>query len=352
MADKRGRDVLRSLDPVDWGPADLGLRVLKPRASAEFAPRSGVPVGPAPLLATWFTAAGERVDRSAFADGDTVDGLTFDEAYAIAEGNTRAEPFTAQPLDGVRGVGIVRPYAATLLAVPDVLLAFAEDLDGELLVAAPTPQSLLLFGSTQQDLDVALRRVMATMIGAGPAGLSPIVYRVAAAGEASGIAPWTSEDPVLHPLVERARQLQIERYYGPMLQYDDIGRYTFRGRGAACARPQWSVGADGGIRSYAVWSPNMHPVVLPPVDWIAVNLKGPRAAPQRWLRRDELARVAGVELTATAEFGLPVDVVEWPRRREDRDGAELTAALRHAGARSTAVMGGMGESVHILDLVR
>lgn len=352
MADKRGRDVVLSADPRDWSADELGVSVGATGAYREYVARDNVIPDPAPLLTAWLSGAGQKIRRIAFANGDTVDGMTFEETYERAVANLRALPFVAEPAKHFAGLRIDAPRAAGLLAVPDLLRQFGAGIDGELLVAAPTADALLLAGSEQDDLVHFFGVALVECLAADPRGLSPVPYRVATASD--GMAVLERWDPGVdspwYPLYLRARQLELERRYGPMLQYDNIGSYTFRGTGAACASPRWSFDeARSLLRSYAVWTPGPYPTLLPPTDWIAVNQKTSRSAPQLWLTRDELAECAGVDLVHTDEFGLPVDVVTWTSREADSDGAALRSALRNAGARTTAAMGGFGESVHILD---
>ncbi|MGV2984860.1 hypothetical protein ACNPNP_14270 [Microbacterium sp. AGC85] len=352
MADKQGSDVVLSSEPAAWEPDELGLAVGATGAYSEYAARDGVVPDPAPLMTAWLTGRGQKIRRNAFASGDTVDGLTFRESYSRALANMSASAVPAEPAKHFAGLRIDAPRAAGFLAVPDVLLRFESEVDGELLVAAPTANTLLLAGSEQDDLVHFFGVALAECLAADPRGLSPVPLRiVASAGGGASLERWDpGTDSPWYPLSLRARQLELERRFGPMLQYDDIGTYSFRGAGAACASPRWSYDeAEEQLRSYAVWTPGYFPTLLPPVDWIAVNQKTSRSAPQLWLSRDELARCAGVEVTHTDEFGLEVDVVIWTGYADDHDGIGLKAALREAGARTTVKMGGMGASVHILD---
>ena len=352
MADKQGSDAVLSSEPAEWESDQLGLTVGATGGHSEYAARDGVVPDPAPLMTAWLTGRGQKIRRKAFANGDTVNGLTFQEAYSRALANMAATPIVTEPAKHFAGLRINAPRAAGFLAVPDVLRRFESEVEGDLLVAAPTANTLLLAGSSQDDLVHFFGVALAECLAADPRGLSPVPLRVATSTDGSVfLERWDpGSDSPWHPLYLRARQLELERRYGPMLQYDDIGSYTFRGAGAACASPRWSFDeADELLRSYAVWTPGYFPTLLPPVDWIAVNQKTSRSAPQLWLSRDELAKCAEVELTHTDEFGLAVDVVTWRGYEADRDGVALKAALRDVGARTTAKMGGTGTSVHILD---
>lgn len=339
---------------MEWRADLLGLLVTQARGHTDFAPRDGVPPDPAPLLTTWLTASGHRLRRDAFADGGTVEGMSFDEAYRRASANMAELPFEVESLPRTKGMQVRAQHAASLLAAPEALLRFEDKVEGDLLAIVPKADTLILAGSGQDDLALLFAFAMVENVDANLRGLSPVPYRITATEDgAAHVERWEPEsDSPLRPLASRARQLELERRYGPMLQYDDIGTYVFREEKAACASPRWSYDESRSLlRSYAVWMPGMFPTLLPPVDWIAVNLKGPRAAPQLWLTVDELAACAGVEVARTSEFGLPVDVVAWSGREDDRDGVALRATLRDAGARTTAAMGGAGEQVHILDWV-
>ncbi|MDQ0644007.1 hypothetical protein [Microbacterium murale] len=352
MADKQGSDVVFSSEPVGWRSEELGLTVGATGAYSEYAARDGVVPDPAPLMTAWLTGGGQKIRRNAFADGDTVDGLTFQETYSRALANMAESPIVTEPAKHFAGLRISAPRAAGFLAVPDVLRQFESEVDGDLLVAAPTANTLLLAGSKQDDLVHFFGVALAECLAADPRGLSPVPLKVVTSSDGSAsLERWDpGADSPWHPLYLRARQLELERRYGPMLQYDDIGSYTFRGAGAACASPRWAYDETTKLlRSYAVWTPGYYPTLLPPVDWIAVNQKTSRSAPQLWLSRDELAACAGVEVTPTDEFGLAVDVVRWTEYEADRDGVALKAALRDAGARTTAKIGGTGASVHIFD---
>lgn len=352
MADKQGSEIVLSSEPVSWKPEELGLTVGATGAYSEYAARDGVVPDPAPLMTAWLTGGGQKIRRRAFANGDTVDGQTFEQTYARAAANMVEQPIVTGPAKHFAGLRVSAPRAAGFLAVPDILRQFEVEVDGDLLVAAPTANTLLLAGSNQDDLVHFFGVAMVEFLTADPRGLSPVPLRVATSSDGSVfLERWDpGVDSPWHPLYLRARQLELERRYGPMLQFDDIGTYRIGGIGVACASPRWSYDeATGLLRSYAVWTPGNFPMLLPPADWIAVNQKTSRSAPQLWLSRDELAACAGVELTRTDELGLEIDVVTWTGYEADRDDIALKAALRDAGARTTASMGGMGTSVHILD---
>lgn len=352
VADKQSSEVVLSSEPVSWRPEELGLAVGATGAYSEYAARDGVVPDPAPLMTAWLTGGGQKIRRNAFANGDTVDGLTFAQTHARAAANMAELPIVTEPAKHFAGLRISAPRAAGFLAVPDLLRRFEAEVDGDLLVAAPTANTLLVAGSKQNDLVHFFGVALAECLAADPRGLSPVPLRVATSSDGTVFLDrWNpGVDSPWYPLYLRARQLELERRYGPMLQYDDVGSYKVGGVGAACASPQWSYDESKGLlRSYAVWTPGHFPTLLPPVDWIAINQKTSRSAPQLWLSRDELAACAGVEVAHTDELGLEVDVITRIEHEADRDGDALRAALRDVGARTTVAMGGMGTSVHILD---
>lgn len=357
MADLRAIDAIDSVDRVAWTADDLGLTITAAFRTTHLLARDGVPPDPAPLLKTWLAAAGQRLRRTAFAEGNTVAGWTFEETYARAVANLTATPLETAPAERFEGIRVTIPDAAaaqpaSLLAVPEVLSKFADDVDGDLLAIAPTRKDLVLAGSAQSDLAELFGFAMVACYAADPAGLSPVPYRISTSQDGTvRVDRWDpGVDSPWYPLYLRARQLELERRYGPMLQYD-VGTYTFRDLKAACGSPKWAYDEKTEqLRSYAVWRP-WFPTLLPPVDWIGVNLKGPVAAPQLWLSLAELEACTEVETTRTDEFVLPITVASWPGRNADQDDPTLRTALRAAGARTTAKMGGMGEQVHILDWV-
>ncbi|GAB3814948.1 hypothetical protein [Kribbella italica] len=346
---------LHEFEPRDWTVAQLGLRVTASQGRPEYGLRYDVPPAPAPLLTTWLTADGQRFRRDAFAGGMTIKDLDFTETYALALRNVRDQSVEFVPhrqFPAGFQVKVASGQVASLLAAPDVLAE--ADVPGELLVVAPTGDDLALVGSEEPQLALAYGYALIESVKAGPRGLSPMIYRVV---DGSRLEPWIPEaGSPLRPLYERARQVELERRYGPMLQYEKIGHYTLQGQAfedsrTEAAPPRWAYDAEANrLVSYCVWQPSRYPGLIPPVDWVAVNVRTSRSAPQAWIPVAKLAEIAGVEVAETTEFGLPLTVVNWPGGSEGgADPEVLLKPVKAAGGRTAAQLRVPKEPAHILD---
>jgi hypothetical protein len=138
-----------------------------------------------------------------------------------------------------------------------------------------------------------------------------------------------------------------------MLQNEEIGYRTFQGKKVAAASPLWSYDpTTNRLLSYCVWRPSWYATLLPPTDWIAINVRTSRSAPQAWIPSALLAELDPVEVVETREFGLPVKVAGWPAGGvTGADYEDLLKELRQGGALTKAKLGFTGEPAHILDWV-
>jgi hypothetical protein len=288
--------------------------------------------------------------------------LSFAAAYERALRNLRDQPIEFGPHRRFAAGFQVRSesgQAASLLAVPEVLVAKAADVPGELLVVAPTGDDLALVGSEEPELALAYGYALIEPVKAMGRGLTPMIHRVVLNGDVAHLEPWVPEagSPV-RPLYERARQVELELRYGPMLQYEKIGHYTlqdhtFQDGRTECAPPRWAYDAEANrLVSYCLWRPSRFPGLIPPVDWVAVSVRTSRSAPQAWIPLAKLAAIAGVEVAETTELGLPLTVVNWPAGAEvGADPESLLKPVKAAGGRTAAQLGVPKEPAHILDWV-
>lgn len=339
-------------DPIAWTPDDLGLRVTAMRSLPGYAAAGDAPPEPGPLLATWLTASDHLVRRTAFDHSDTINQLSFDQAFEAAVRNTRAATFELRPhARFARGFTVDAAQPSALLATPEVFEAARDQVDGELLVMAPTGGDVTLVGSDEPNLWLAFGYAAVEFAAGVMRALSPMLYRIVPAGDGTParLDPWVPEpESPLHQLYRRARLTQLEAIYGPMMQPGST--FEFDGKPAAVAEPLWSYDADRDLLlSYCIWEPGYHRTLLPPTDCVAVNVKTSRAEPQLWVSHDELTSAPSVRATETAEFGPPVTVVG--REDSSADPQQLLGELKASGGRTKARLGGIGEPAHVLDWV-
>ncbi|MBZ2195833.1 hypothetical protein [Occultella gossypii] len=220
----------------------------------------------APLLHV--AVAVDDVDRIRFVDPETFHRWRRPAAdlIGIAVGNLRRHPLEVVPLDGdltgAFGIGAPDGYGSSWLLTPDLLLAHAGRVRGDLLAFAPTRDTLLLAGTADAGPLAAMAGAL-DLFDSRPHPLSPVPYLV----QPQGFAAWNP--PPGHPA---GRGVHLARVRHAISEYDQqtgnlTRRFAAEGRDAHVAKLT-GFSRDGRVTTVTTWAEGVTDALLPGADLI------------------------------------------------------------------------------------